>query len=252
MPSAVQERRVVHPNDLPDELTQHGRCCVIFTAGSTDNDAMQFSQTNTDAEFTTSTGVKRQSGIPVACAAVKPWKPTLERFNIFEDDFVDNADDGCHGNGYNHTNTTTNNHSQPLPPNHHHQTLEQDESFIREWEVTAVAVRRDKAYARRGLVPLCLAELERDLRLRFHSESDDSDDLNTNTSSSSSTSSTRASTPEDKRNTLTLYARTIREINGGYWERRGFAEVAAVKCKKGTLNAVREFHVASLKKMIEV
>lgn len=222
--------RVRHPTELPDELSPHGRCCVIFTTENDDDDDVEQGTTSTNGDLSSlnSTG-KNKLGIPVACAAVKPWVPHLEQWNIYDGDFVDND---------NSTTTNINNSgSQPRRPEGQEQ--EQEESTIREWEVTAVAVRQGKTYARKGLVPLCLAELERDLCRRFWSY----------IKPSSSSAPTTKTAPDSMRE-LTVWARTIREINGGYWGRRGFEEVAVVRCKRGTLSSVREFDIASLKRTI--
>lgn len=96
---------------------------------------------------------------------------------------------------------------------------------IKDWELSAVAVKWDPKYLKRGLAGICVKALEDDLIKRLQHVTSD----------------------EVK---VTVWCRTAKDVNLNYWKKRGFEEVSEVLLPKGTYYSTRAFIFATLKKII--
>ena len=147
---------------------------------------------------------------PVAAANIKPYSPVFEHFPVGSH-ISTNTDMGGRLEGQSGL-----------------------EGIQLDWEVTAVAVRQDKCYVGRGFAAACIAELERYIY-------------------SKAASAIRKLPPSEigcmeLLPQMTIWARTIQEINGSYWTAKGYKEHTVYRCPKGLMGAVDDFHLTCLVK----
>ncbi|KAE8146599.1 hypothetical protein BDV25DRAFT_143526 [Aspergillus avenaceus] len=149
---------------------------------------------------------------PVAFAAIKPYQVEFEHFAIGE-------------------RVTTDTETELKPERH-------EDGAQLDWELTAVAVHQDKSYAKKGLVTRCIVELERYVCSAV--------------SSSFGGKSTKGVDNVGRTSEVVIWVRTIQEMNGTYWARKGYKASAVYHCSKGVLGAFDDFHLITLVKRLAI
>lgn len=100
---------------------------------------------------------------------------------------------------------------------------------IKDWELSAVAVKQDPKYLGRGLAMLAVKRLEDAVLQQCRLSSNGEENIK-----------------------LTIWSRTIKECNNGYWERRGFGHFSEVLYETGTFGSIKPFLFETLCKDIRL
>ncbi|KAK2841655.1 hypothetical protein FQN49_006043 [Arthroderma sp. PD_2] len=109
------------------------------------------------------------------------------------------------------------------------------------WEPVSVAVRPDPKLRGQGLASRCLALLEADLCSRVRQAE---------LYASQKRENDRSGYTPRRRKFLTLRLRATWEINGDYWQRRGYMPVELRRVPKGVWGARIPFHLTTMTKRI--
>ncbi|KAF3482278.1 5'-nucleotidase [Arthroderma uncinatum] len=199
--------------EMLSSMSDYGRCCILFRK--------PYGQPMKDFDE------------PVATAMLRPFQENVlglpdiepEPFDISEDD------DNC-------AREKDNYQTQPNLP-------KEDEPVgilsVTDWEPVSVAVRPDPSLRGQGLAIRCLAHLEADLCSRVRQA-----ELN-------ASQKREGDTPDDipcRREFLTIRLRATWEINGQYWQRRGYKPVEVRKVPEGVWGAKIPFHLTTMTKKI--
>jgi hypothetical protein len=100
-------------------------------------------------------------------------------------------------------------------------------SDIKDWELSAVAVKQDLKYLKRGFAKMTIKRLEDDILRRCRAATDGQKDIK-----------------------LTIWVRTVKKVNNGYWARRGFMHFHEELFEAGTFQSTKPFVFETLSKEI--